>query len=215
MRRAVVEFSASDISEIAREPSIEKLESLEILNFLRSSPTEIAGICRLQFKDPATKIRDVFTDPSDRIQVLEQEGEGTYVCFFRGGLHRRLSGILGAVPGGYPSFPYEVKDGLVKVSLLGNTRAMKTFLGAFEKAGLRYRLVSLTDTRFSPNSPLGLLTEKQRKVIATAFNLGYYDFPRRISSRELAERLCIREQTLVIHRRKAERRLLAELLREV
>lgn len=89
---------------------------------------------------------------------------------------------------------------------------MRRFLGAFGKAGLRYKLVSLTDAKFLPNSPLGCLTEKQRRVITTAFNLGYYDLPMKIGSEELAQKLNIREQTLVIHRRKAERRLLAELL---
>lgn len=214
MRRAVVEFAVKDIAEMAREPSIELVESLEVLSFLRSNPREVAGVCRLRFKNPATKIQDVFTDPSDRIQVLEKEDKGTYVCFFKGGLHRKLAGVIGAVSGGYPSFPYEVRDGRIKVTLLGNASAIQRFLGAFGQAGLRYKLVSLTDAKFLPNSPLSSLTDKQRKVITAAFDLGYYDLPKRIGSRELAMKLNIREQTLVIHRRKAERRLLGELLRE-
>jgi len=51
-------------------------------------------------------------------------------------------------------------------------------------------------------------------VILSAFNLGYYDVPRRVDSQELAKRLSIREQSLVMHRRKAERRLLAALVGE-
>jgi predicted DNA binding protein len=51
-------------------------------------------------------------------------------------------------------------------------------------------------------------------VIMSAFNLGYYDVPRRVSSEELAKRLNMREPTLVLHRRKAERRLLASLIRD-
>jgi predicted DNA binding protein len=43
-------------------------------------------------------------------------------------------------------------------------------------------------------------------------DLGYYDVPRRVSSEELAKRLKIQEPTLVMHRRKAERRLLAALI---
>jgi predicted DNA binding protein len=38
--------------------------------------------------------------------------------------------------------------------------------------------------------------------------------PRRISSRGLAKRLELRSSTLIEHRRKAERRLLAEILGE-
>lgn len=58
------------------------------------------------------------------------------------------------------------------------------------------------------------MTVKQKSVIISAFKLGYYDSPRRISSRQLADKLHIRELTLVRHRRKAERRLLAEVLSE-
>ena len=86
------------------------------------------------------------------------------------------------------------------------------FLKTIGKATLHYKLISLTDARFSSNSPLGRLTEKQQKVITAAFDLGYYDLPRRVDSRELAKKLNIAEPTLVVHRRRAEHRLLEELL---
>jgi hypothetical protein len=34
-----------------------------------------------------------------------------------------------------------------------------------EDAGVRYRVVSLTDAQFPPHSPLSRLTEKQRRVL--------------------------------------------------
>ena len=49
-------------------------------------------------------------------------------------------------------------------------------------------------------------------MIIDAFKSGYYDFPRKIGSEALAKKLSIREPTLVIHRRKAERKLLAQVL---
>jgi predicted DNA binding protein len=81
-----------------------------------------------------------------------------------------------------------------------------------DKARLHYRVVSLMDARFSPDSPLARLTGRQREILTKAYELGYYDRPRRISSDELASRLNIAKSTLVAHRRKAERRLLAEIL---
>jgi predicted DNA binding protein len=56
------------------------------------------------------------------------------------------------------------------------------------------------------------LTEKQRTVLSSAFDNGYYDMPRRIDSKELAEKLDLRSSTFIEHRRKAERRLLASVL---
>jgi len=52
------------------------------------------------------------------------------------------------------------------------------------------------------------------KVVSAAFNLGYYGLPKRISSNELGRRLGMRSSTLVVHRIKAERHLLAEVLKE-
>jgi predicted DNA binding protein len=93
---------------------------------------------------------------------------------------------------------------------------MRKHLEYLEKhARGRYKVVSLTDARFSPNSPIARLTEKQRRVLITAYKLGYYDLPRRIGSEELARKLNLVKSTFVAHRRKAERRLLTEMLSEL
>lgn len=96
--------------------------------------------------------------------------------------------------------------------MLGNARSMKMFLKTLQEVKLHPRIVSLTDAVFSLNSPLEHLTEKQKTVIIDAFKNGYYDFPRKIGSEALAKKLGIREPTLVIHRRKAERKLFAHML---
>ena len=59
-----------------------------------------------------------------------------------------------------------------------------------------------------------MIEEKQREVLITAYKLGYYDIPRRINSDQLAEKLGIVNSTLVEHLRKAERRLLAQVLEQ-
>ena len=216
MRRLIVEFAVSDVAKMRQDvslDSLDKIESLKVLSFLKSTPDEVALICKVRFKDPATKIGDVFTDKFEEIQVLEQEGVD-YVCFFK---QRRLgltSGVSPLAAGGYLSIPYEINDGQIKATFLGSAKEVRGVLDSLEKAALHYKVLSLTDAKFSPDSPLSLLTEKQRKVILSAFNLGYYDVPRRVSSEGLANRLNIREPTLVMHRRKAERRLLAALVGE-
>lgn len=97
---------------------------------------------------------------------------------------------------------------------MGSARQVKSALKSLDKARLHYRVLSLMDARFSPSSPLGRLTAKQRGVLTTAYELGYYDRPRRISSEQLAQKLNLAKSTFVAHRRKAERRMLAEVLGE-
>ena len=52
----------------------------------------------------------------------------------------------------------------------------------------------------------------QRKVIITAFKGGYYEYPKKASVKELADAIGIRGSTFVTYRRKAERRILEELI---
>ena len=213
MRRLIVEFAVSDLGTKVQDLSLEKIESLEVLSFLKSTPEEVALICRVRLKDSTAKIEDVFSGKFDELQVLEHEG-ADYVCFFKQRRPGTPSGVSPLAVGGYLSIPYEINGGRVKATFLGSANEMRGVLDSFEKAALRYRVLSLTDARFSQDSPFSRLTEKQRRVILSAFNLGYYDVPRRVSSEGLAKRLNIREATLVMHRRKAERRLLAALVRE-
>jgi predicted DNA binding protein len=91
---------------------------------------------------------------------------------------------------------------------------VKALLELLEKGKIQHRIVSVTDAKVALHSPLDCLTEKQRNVLVTAFECGYYDLPRKTSSKELAKKLNLKSPTLVEHRRKAERRVLAELLRE-
>ena len=79
--------------------------------------------------------------------------------------------------------------------------------------GISFNIISLADARFSPDSPLSSLTDIQTKVLKSAFDLGYYDLPKRITSDELAKKLNMRISTFVLHRIKAERRLLAKILK--
>lgn len=98
------------------------------------------------------------------------------------------------------------------MSFIGSPLEIKKFAKTIDRLWPHNEVLSLMDACFSPDSPLGGLTERQRKVLLTAFGLGYYDLPRKIDSRELATRLNIRDSTLIAHRRKAERRVLAKMI---
>ena len=214
MRRITVELTAADITKAFGKSHRfnDQIRSLEVLSFLKSTPNEVVEICRVQLSDPGAGIVDVFSHTSEEVSVLQQEAEDTYVCFYRNRPIRRLLSIVSSVPGGYLSTPYEVRDGRLRITLLGNARSLKIFLKTLQGVGLHPNVVSLTEAVFTLNSALERLTEKQKAVIIDAFKNGYYDFPRKIGSEALAKKLGIREPTLVIHRRKAERKLFAHML---
>jgi hypothetical protein len=214
MRRVVVELSASELADFMHEPRLNEIELFEALSLLKMTQTEATFIARIKLRDPKIDIERYFDDPTDVVQVLEREKEGSFVCFMKGRMERQFSRMMGVVNDGYLSYPYEIREGRLKIAFLGSARVVKAFLGMISKARLHYKVLSLTDARFSSSSPLSKLTRMQQKVILSAFELGYYDLPRRVDSRGLAKRLNMAEPTLVVHRRKAERRLLSEILEE-
>jgi len=100
------------------------------------------------------------------------------------------------------------------VTFVGTAKQVTAVLESLDRARMPHNVISLMDARFSPDSPLARLTKKQRDVLKKAYELGYYDRPRRIGSEELAQKLNLAKSTLVAHRRKAERRVLAQVLSE-
>jgi len=215
MRRPVLESTTEELGRlIGAESSLRKIELFEAVSFLREEPDEVAMICRVKFKAGATRLEDVLPDDSTIVQHLEEEKGGAHIYFLR-----RKYGSKGSTPkmfetGGYLTSPFEIRDGRIRATFLGNAKEVKQFRKIVDKTRMRYKVIFLGDARFSPTSPLAHLTDRQREVLIAAFNLGYYDLPKRTSSKELGRRLGMRSSTLVVHRIKAERRLLAEVLKE-
>jgi len=189
-----------------------KIKSFEILTFLKDSPSETAMICRVELNEPGLESSLTVERDDISIQILEVEKKGTFICFVKRKRKAEVPRSSFVTGGGYLSTPYEIKDGKIRATFLGTSRQVKSFLQTIQKTRIHYKIISLADAKFSPNSPLSSLTDTQIKVLKSAFDLGYYDLPKRITSDELAKKLNMRSSTFVLHRIKAERRLLAQVL---
>jgi predicted DNA binding protein len=218
MRRLVLEISAKDFNEFEKNSSLQNIKSFEILHLLRFDHEEFAAIVKVEFKDPLCKIADVLQHSGlkkAKAQLLEQDKNGASTYFIAGKLrHNTEEQELLSSFGGYLSTPFEVRGDKIKIAVLGDAKQMKNLLEIMNKTNLHYKVVSLVDAKFSPESPLIYLTEKQRTVLISAFEKGYYETPRRINSQELAKELNLKSATIVEHRRKAEQRLLTQIIKE-
>jgi DNA-binding CsgD family transcriptional regulator len=212
MRRLILELYANEMKEFPGFHWLRQVQTLEVLTFLKGGPDEWALICRLELNDSSMSFEDVFSDELGEAKLLEEEKDGGRIYYIKKGKEMQSNGPHMMPIGGYMSTPYEIKDGMLKITFLGNENEINGFMVYFKKLGVRFRIVLLMDAKFLPSSPLSYLTEKQKEVLTMAFNLGYYDVPRRIESKDIAKRLGIRGSTLVLHRRKAEKRLIAEVI---
>jgi DNA-binding MarR family transcriptional regulator len=214
MRRLILELAENEISQVGIAiPPFQKIKSLELLHFLRQDSEEFAAIWRVELKTPSLNAKDLpLAGLVSEVQILEQEKSGAYTVFVRGG--PILSSLLSSfgVTEGYLFPPIAIRGGKIKICFLGSSRQISDFLEKLKGRGIHYRVVLLAEANFGPDSPLNQLTKKQKEVLTTAYRLGYYDIPRRINSDQLAEKLKIANSTLVEHLRKAERRLIVQVL---
>ncbi len=215
MRRLILEGSMEEFRKLDGEPadiSMELIKSFEILHFLRFDLEEFSAICRVEMNDPSTNIGDVFLCGKIEATLLEREKHGACICFIKESMQPSSQDLRKI--GAYFLGPCEVIDGRVRMSFMGEKERLEALIDYVKGAGVHFTVVSLTDPKFSRNSPLDCLTKKQRTVMLSAFEKGYYDLPRRISSQKLAKGLNIRSSTLIEHRRKAERRLLIRIMND-
>lgn len=214
MRRLILQFKLEDIARDEDAQSfVRNIEFFEILHVLKQDEHEMAMIARIRLKSKQSKVKQIFGHELLEAQLLERDKDGTDTYYFRGREQRSpddLDSILNF--GGFMTEPFSVLDGKATITFLGSATEVRNILREIEKLKLPYKILSLTDAKFSPDSPLSYLTDKQRRVIVSAFNSGYYNVPRKINSEELANKLNIRAQTLVMHRRRAEYRLMRRMI---
>jgi hypothetical protein len=219
VRRLIVEFPREDIGRIEeKRESFGDIRSIKILHYLRQDPKEFSLLCRIELKDPKKgNINQVLSrNPGANAQILERERNGGYIIFMRGKPERRdsTSNFSFLDAGGGYLVAFELDDEKIRMTYLGDQSQIRKTLDKLHGAKIRTSIISLADAKFSPDSPLNILTEKQRAALIAAYKFGYYDIPRKISSEQLARKLNIHASALIAHRRKAELRLLGEMLRE-
>jgi hypothetical protein len=100
-----------------------------------------------------------------------------------------------------------VADDSFEPSLVGSESAVAGRVRDWTDADVPLELRRLG--AFSPDeSALWSLTDRQREVLPTAFELGYFDVPRAVTTREVAAELDLDPSTVSEHLQRAERRLL-------
>jgi len=105
----------------------------------------------------------------------------------------------------------ELEDEGLLFSVVGPPESVSAAIDDFESDGLTPRIL-----RVGPytglDRPLDALTERQCEVVRTAYELGYYEVPRSVSSDEVAAELGLEASTVSEHLQRAERNFIARQL---
>ena len=97
------------------------------------------------------------------------------------------------------------------ISMMGERKNLADFVEMMKNVGT-IRKMAFRRAAYQKADLLAVLTEKQREVMVAAFHNGYYDYPKKISSKQLCRKVSISKPTLLQHMRKAEGRILKEIM---
>jgi hypothetical protein len=211
MRRVTLEFNYKDAWKQIFGSCAEKVEVLEALRCFKCDLEGVAIICRIKLKDKRMNVKNLIGKGLlTNIEILYKEKDGSEVVFIEG-----RSCIPRQVPKGarLPKLlmtrPPDFLDvDRMKVEVVGKETDVKKILQHASRWSNTYKILGLTSIDTKEESLLSKLSIKQRQALLTAFALGYYDVPRKISSDELSRHLDVDKSTIVEHLRKAERKLI-------
>lgn len=192
---------------------LNKIESIELLELLKIDFEKRIKMAIAAFiMKEGYSIEDIkMPDIVEIFNVLQKNGD-RYICLIKVKYFKSLSSFA-------KKFNIDIiwdtpsiltKEKLI-VSVTGNEENLKKIHELFKKVGTINK-ISFVKSIYNEQTILSCLTEKQREVLIAAKKNGYYSYPRKINSQELSEKIGISKPTVVQHLRKAEVRLVSNIL---
>jgi len=105
----------------------------------------------------------------------------------------------------------ELEEREATMSLVGPQNSISSTIREYEAAGVSPDLDKL-GSYDGQNQPLDELTDRQQEVIQTAYDMGFYEVPREVSTEEIANELELDPSTVAEHLQRAERNMLGQFL---
>jgi len=191
----------------------DKTESIELIELVKLDfeKGEKMGIASLTMKEGYT-IDDIeIPEYMDMLTVLKKEGN-RYIIFAKVKFLKKFAqlakkfdvDIIWDTPSRF------TKEKTI-ISVTGSNDNLKKFLEIIKLLG-EIKNISFKKATFNESAIISCLTDKQREIIIAAKKNGYYDYPRKINSEQLSKRVGLSKPTVVQHLRKAEVRLMSNIL---
>jgi len=222
MRKVILELDPSTVIKNPFKKGLQdvlsKIEWLEGTNLFNIDPDQIsetvmsvkkAGVFKVKLKE-GFEISELINPKMGTIEPLEEEN-GVITCFIKAQIDGLPTKLIKSInlDEMLITLPLYLSPTKYIVSFLGNSEPIKAYLNLLKSLGISYKATIQHPDQFQGD--LSCLTKRQKDVVLAARKHGYYDYPRRISSQELAEQLGICKSTMLEHLRKAEKRMIDTL----
>lgn len=107
--------------------------------------------------------------------------------------------------------PIVYSGGDMHFRVVGSSEALQNALDEAPD-GIRVQLEEIRTFRGSSENPLSALSDRQYEAVATALDIGYYDYPHRVTHADIADELDCAPQTASEHLQKGEAKLVRTIV---
>lgn len=213
MRRVVVELPEEEIKKLGGYSAelSRVVESLEVVHHLKQGTGGSAILCRIKPKSGSGELEDL-KFRFKKFEILSKEKDGFLV--YVEAETAPLSSQVQNPPKVLLNFPFEIRGGNRRVTFIGESSELRKLIGWLERRDVRFKVLSNSDAKSSPNSALNGLSEQQRRALLSAYSKGYYKIPRRVNMDELAREQKVNKSTFAEHLVKAENHLISRILED-
>ena len=208
MRQIIIEIEPSDQTKERQKSIFQHIYSYEVLEMLKMDYGEgiYVDLIECQLKEGISISNLKFIGNMEILNIVKSEGD-KHTCLVKGyESYRELDLDL------IYTTPSMVSENKIIVSFIGAQKNLLKFVELVKSHIGEIKNISIKQAAYQKQDILSILTEKQREALAAAYKHGYYDIPRKISSERLSEKVNISKPTLMEHLRKAERRILVEIM---
>lgn len=167
------------------------------ITVLAAMPTEDAGVGLIKLEGAVESVLDAMeaADGVTALDVLQATDEEALVRFDTSEPLLLFSAREAGVP---IEPPVHIRDGRATLDVTASHERLSVLGRALNESGMDYYVEHIYQS-FDPNE---LLTDRQRRVLVTAIERGYYNTPRTCTLTDLAEELDIAKSTAseILHR---------------
>ena len=217
MRKLTVKISLNQEMRERIEPFMRYLESYRMLEIIRLDFEKGVKVVVVSFKLKEGQVFEDIDPPEfmDILSVLKVEGD-EYTALLKINVPDQYMGIMREYNNQFTrdliwDTPFYIDGKTAVMSCMGNEEELRRFLEVIESVG-SIEEIKFSKATYDSKDLLSTLTEKQREVIQLAKKEGYYGYPRNITIDELSKELNISKSTTAEHLRKAEERLMGQIL---
>ena len=214
MRKLSVEICLRTSFDLISKKILNKIQSINMLELLKLDFDKgiIAGIFEINLKD-GYNIDDLILLKEIKIVNILKESGNKKTCFIK--IQYSKNSIIQKLK----DFDLDIilkrfelnQQKNLQLCVIGENENLTKFLRVLKKYG-EFKIISFQKAAFENHNILSSLTNKQRETLLAAKKNGYYDYPRAINSIQLSEKIGISKATTIEHLRKAEIRLISQIL---